>query len=136
MKSTILRYGLLLACFLIVLEVGRHSYLMRSTGVEAYTGLIAILFLALGVWVALRLRRQANNRAMPGINAAEAGDFSEREQDVLLFLSHGYSNVEIADRLGISRNTVKTHLKNIYGKLGVTNRTQAAAEAKILKILE
>ena len=44
--------------------------------------------------------------------------------------------MEIADRLGISQNTVKTHLKNIYGKLGVTNRTQAAAEAKILKILQ
>lgn len=136
MKSTIVRYGLLLACFLIVLEVGRHSYLMRSTGVEAYTGFIAALFLTLGVWVAVRLRKQSNARTGPGINTAEAGDFSEREQDVLLFLSHGYSNMEIADRLGISQNTVKTHLKNIYGKLGVTNRTQAAAEDKILKILQ
>ena len=62
MKSTILRYGLLLACFLIVLEVGRHSYLMRTTGVEAYTGLIAALFLTLGIWIAVRLRKQSQYR--------------------------------------------------------------------------
>lgn len=54
---------------------------------------------------------------------------SQREQDVLMALSEGLSNSEIADKLYISINTVKSHLKNIYDKFQVKNRTQALAKA-------
>lgn len=53
-------------------------------------------------------------------------DLTERELKILEILSQGKSNKEIADSLGISENTVEQHLKNIYEKLNVQNRTEAA----------
>ena len=60
---------------------------------------------------------------------------SERELEVLHFIAAGLQNKEIADKLFISLNTVKTHLKNINSKLDVTNRTRAVARAKELGLL-
>ena len=60
---------------------------------------------------------------------------SERELEVLQFITEGLTNQEIATRLYLSLNTVKVHTRNIYGKLGVHNRTQAGAQARALGIL-
>jgi LuxR family maltose regulon positive regulatory protein len=60
---------------------------------------------------------------------------SDRELDVLRLLADGQTNREIAQALCLSVNTVKTHLKNIYGKLGTGNRREAAAEAKRLGLV-
>lgn len=60
---------------------------------------------------------------------------SERELEVLQLIAKGLSNQEIAQRLFISLRTVKWHTSNIYGKLGVKNRTEAAAKARELDLL-
>jgi LuxR family maltose regulon positive regulatory protein len=60
---------------------------------------------------------------------------SERELEVLQWIAEGLTNKEIADRLYLSLNTVKVHTRNIYGKLGVKNRTQAVARARTFGIL-
>jgi LuxR family maltose regulon positive regulatory protein len=60
---------------------------------------------------------------------------SERELEVLELIAEGLTNPEIASRLFLSLNTVKVHARNIYGKLGVNNRTQAAARARALGLL-
>jgi LuxR family maltose regulon positive regulatory protein len=60
---------------------------------------------------------------------------SERELEVLQFIAEGLTNQEIATRLYLSLYTVKAHARNIYGKLGVKNRTQAVAKGKALGIL-
>jgi LuxR family maltose regulon positive regulatory protein len=60
---------------------------------------------------------------------------SEREIEVLRLISQGLTNPEIAANLYLSLNTVKVHTRNIYGKLGVNNRTQAAAKASEAGIL-
>ncbi len=60
---------------------------------------------------------------------------SEREIDVLHLIAKGMSNAEIANQLYLSRNTVKAHTRNIYGKLGVNNRTQAGARARALGLI-
>ncbi len=64
-----------------------------------------------------------------------AEPLSERELAVLRLISEGLSNQEIADRLVVALSTVKTHINNIYGKLGVESRTQALARAHELKLL-
>ena len=60
---------------------------------------------------------------------------SEREAEVLQLVAQGLSNQEIADRLVISITTVKTHVGNIFLKLGVTSRTQAIARAEASGLL-
>jgi LuxR family maltose regulon positive regulatory protein len=60
---------------------------------------------------------------------------SERELQVLGLLAEGLTNREIGERLYISQGTVKAHTSNIYGKLGVRSRTQAAACARSLGLL-
>jgi LuxR family maltose regulon positive regulatory protein len=60
---------------------------------------------------------------------------SERELEVLGLIAEGLSNGEIASRLYISLSTVKGHTTNIFGKLGVKNRTQAVARARSLGLL-
>jgi len=60
---------------------------------------------------------------------------SEREIEVLQLIAEGLTNQEISSRLYLSLNTVKAHTRNIYGKLGVNNRTQAGARARALGIL-
>jgi LuxR family maltose regulon positive regulatory protein len=60
---------------------------------------------------------------------------SERELEILGLIAAGMSNKQIADELVISVGTVKWHLNNIYGKLGVRSRTQAVAHARALKLL-
>lgn len=139
MASIIIRYGALLALFLIAVETAKRSYILRLTNLELYLGLVAIAFFALGILIAMRIRRKQDllkqDKETKNLAIQDRADFSERELEVLLFLCHGYTNKEISDQLGITSNTVKTHLKNIYGKLDVSNRTQAAAEAQLLKIV-
>jgi LuxR family maltose regulon positive regulatory protein len=60
---------------------------------------------------------------------------SGREVEVLRLLASGISNQEIAARLFVSLDTVKTHLKHIYGKLGVHNRARAVAKAAELDLI-
>jgi ATP/maltotriose-dependent transcriptional regulator MalT len=59
---------------------------------------------------------------------------SEREVEVLSWLASGASNREIGQRLYITENTVKRHVYNIFGKLNVRNRTQAALQAQRLSL--
>jgi LuxR family maltose regulon positive regulatory protein len=68
-----------------------------------------------------------------GIDLVEP--LSEREIEVLQLIAEGLTNPEIASRLYLSLNTVKVHTRNIYGKLGVNNRTQAGVRARALGIL-
>lgn len=75
----------------------------------------------------------------PVPSAEETGEvyepLTERELEVLKLIGQGLSNKEIGERLGMSINTVKTHIKNIYGKLGVKRRTQAVQKGKILGLI-
>jgi DNA-binding NarL/FixJ family response regulator len=54
-------------------------------------------------------------------------ELTSRERELLTALANGWTNLQIASRIGISRNTVKYHLKNLYDKLGVSNRAMAVA---------
>jgi len=76
-----------------------------------------------------KLFRQLAQRNRPTVRPAAIDVLSARECEVLALVVGGCSNQEIAGELGITRNTVKNHLRNILVKLGVKNRVQAAAYA-------
>ena len=81
-----------------------------------------------------RLNGRVTAPAIPGAPQFEVPsqtemDFTDQEAVVVSLLSMGYTNDEIARQLFITRNTLKTHLRNIYGKLCVSDRTQAAVWA-------
>lgn len=74
----------------------------------------------------------ANQQATPGL----IDQLSERELEVLQLVADGLSRQEIATRLVISLNTVKTHTRNIFSKLGVHSQLQAVRKAQGLGLLE
>jgi DNA-binding CsgD family transcriptional regulator len=137
MWRTILVYGLILAVGAFVLQWLQFGLIARTHPVELYVGLIALAFLGLGVWVGARLFRrpvpaeafEANTRAMASLG------ISDREFQVLEQLAAGRSNKEIAGRLNVSPNTVKTHVANLYGKLEVKRRTEAILRARELGMI-
>jgi len=69
-------------------------------------------------------------------NGGEDADFTEREMEILGLVAKGFSFPEIADLLGISINTVKTHVNRIYGKLAVHSRSEAVYEASRIGLLK
>lgn len=75
----------------------------------------------------------------PAESEASQSDYveplSEREIEILQLIAEGLTNPEIASRLFLSLHTVKTHTRNIYGKLGVHNRTEAVARARVVGLL-
>ena len=77
----------------------------------------------------LRKALEESNKQLPDTRSAATtyeSDLTERESRVLELLADGLTNDDIAERLSISRNTVKTHVSRVYEKLGVSDRTQAA----------
>jgi DNA-binding NarL/FixJ family response regulator len=64
---------------------------------------------------------------LPTLTSDPLGELTARERELLVALANGWTNLQIASRTGISRNTVKYHLKNLYDKLGVSNRAMAVA---------
>jgi LuxR family maltose regulon positive regulatory protein len=81
---------------------------------------------------------QPEEAAPPDAQASESDliePLSDRELEVLQLIAEGLTNPEIASRLYLAKNTVKAHTRNIYGKLGVHNRTQAVARARSLGLL-
>lgn len=76
-----------------------------------------------------KLLNQLARRSRPALEPKATGVLSQRECEVLALVVEGFTNRRIGDELGIARNTVKNHLRSIYAKLDVNNRTQAAAYA-------
>lgn len=129
-------YAAALAAGAFALEWLQYNYLVRTLTPEFYVVLIAMAFTGLGIWAGFRLTPKA-----PPTNferndaAAKSLGLTARECLMLERLAAGESNKEIARTLELSPNTVKTHIANLYAKLGVARRTQAVQKARELKIL-
>ena len=75
------------------------------------------------------MRRLSGAMATPRIDAEVEAPLTRRENEVLVELANGLTNKEIAQKLGISYETVKEHVQHILRKIGVSDRTQAAVWA-------
>ena len=125
-------YGGIIGILLIVLEIVHYKTIIRDLTIEAFGVIIGVLFLILGAWLGkyYLVKRRLNE----GYDADKLG-LSNREIEVLRLVAEGYSNKEIADKLFVSLNTTKTHLSNIYSKLGVSRRTQAVQKARDIALI-
>ncbi len=143
-NKEVLLYGACLALLLFLLRWFEFRFLVLSHSMDIYIGLIALVFMGLGIWLALKLAKPKKETIIiekevhiPAqkdftFNEAEAEriGLSKRELEVLQLLSEGLSNAEIAERLFVSLNTIKTHTSKIFEKLEVKRRTQAVEVGK------
>lgn len=147
-KRTLL-YGVSLALLLFLLKWLELRFIIINHAFEIYIGFIAVIFTALGIWLALKLTRpkvetlvvekeifvEKPAHFILNENELKKLNLSKRELEVLQLMAAGLSNQEIALRLFVSLNTIKTHSKNLFEKMDVERRTQAIDRAKKLSII-
>ncbi len=136
MKKTVVLYALALAVGALLLQWVEHQYALQLLSFEVYILILAAGFTVLGIWLGHRLTR-GPKQAPPTRNqkALDALKISGKEYEVLELLAAGHSNQEIAARLFVSPNTIKTHLASLYRKLEVSRRTQAVSRARELRLI-
>jgi DNA-binding CsgD family transcriptional regulator len=143
MKKLILLYGISLAALVFVLKMLEYRYFVHDLSMEFYIGMIALLFTVVGVWIGLKLTRKKQEIVIQSVQGdfirnekqLEQTGISSREYEVLELMAQGYSNQEIAEKLFVSLNTIKTHITNIFLKLEAKRRTQAVQRAKELQLI-
>jgi len=142
-------YGISLALLLYLLKWLELRFIIFDHAFEIYIAAIAIIFTSLGIWLALKLTKPKlqtvivereiyiNNTGEFILNEPELAKLglSKRELEVLQLMSEGFSNQEIAGRLFVSLNTIKTHSSRLFEKLDVKRRTQAIEKAKKLSLI-
>ena len=139
MKRTVILYGLALAVFVFALKLLEYRLIIRDLSIEFYVGAVALIFTGVGTWAGLKLTRK--QVVMVGqefvLNEPELQKLgiSKREHEVLGLMAQGFSNQQIADKLFVSLNTIKTHSSNLFLKLEVSRRTQAVQKAKQLRLI-
>jgi DNA-binding NarL/FixJ family response regulator len=135
--KTVLIYGFALAAGAVALQWLEYKIWARAHAGTVYVALIAAAFLGLGIWVGRRLfhREPRSGEFTPNERAQISLGITERERQVLQLLANGRSNKEIAAQLGLSPNTVKTHVASLFEKLQVTRRTEAIQLARELGLV-
>ncbi|NQE60713.1 response regulator transcription factor [Caulobacter sp. RHG1] len=136
MIRTIVLWALVLAVGAFALQWLEYRFVVRAFSWQVYVGLIGTACAVGGAWVGWRLAARARPESFRRNDAALAAlGLTGQEMKVLERLAAGLSNKEIARDLGLSPNTVKTHVANLYGKLDVSRRTQAVGKARDLILI-
>ncbi|HSL55773.1 MAG TPA: response regulator transcription factor [Pyrinomonadaceae bacterium] len=141
-------YGLCGGILIVLLRLIEFRFLVVEHSIEIYGGLIAAMFAGLGIWVGLKLTRKKEVvvvKEVPVPAASQAFVLNEerlkdlgitrRELEILELIAQGLSNREIADKLFVSENTVKTHSSRLFDKLSARRRTQAVQIAKEMGLI-
>lgn len=140
-KKEFLKYvlfmGLLLACAIALIKTFEYYYFSYKIKTDVFIGVVAVLFLLIGVYLGFKAGKKNNYTQQPAepVKLPMEMELSPREIEVLKLIAAGFSNQEIADKLYLSLNTIKTHTNNIYSKLGVNRRTQAIETARNLNLV-
>jgi DNA-binding CsgD family transcriptional regulator len=141
----IILFGLAGGLLITLLKITEYRYLVIEHSVEIYGGLVAVLFSALGIWLGLTLTRRKPAVVAQGTASSEPFTVDEnrqaelgitaRELEILTLIAAGLSNREIAEKLFVSENTVKTHSSRVFDKLGARRRTQAVQFGKQARLI-
>jgi two-component system, NarL family, response regulator LiaR len=149
-NKLVLLYGSSLAVIMLLLKWLEWRFLIIDHSFEVYIGAIALIFTVLGIWLAKKLSKPKTetiiiekevyiSKSAVNFSADEKTlqkfGISKREWEVLELMSEGLSNQEIADKLFVSLNTIKTHSSNLFLKLDVKRRTQAIEKGKRVGLL-
>ena len=157
MKKQILIYGLIYGLcgglLIAALKVIEYRYVVVEHSIEIYGGLTALVFASVGIWLGLKLTRKEQvivereliverevlvRAGTPfALNEKRLHELAitKRELEILGLIAHGLSNREIAERLFVSENTVKTHSSRLFDKLSAKRRTQAVQRGKELGLI-
>ncbi|PYO48386.1 MAG: helix-turn-helix transcriptional regulator [Gemmatimonadetes bacterium] len=127
MKKTVLVYGILAGALIALLKIVEYRFLVIEHSLEIYGGIVALIFAALGIWLGLKLTRTRETVVVREVLVPVVGPF---ERKILEAIAAGLSNREMAERLFVSENTVKTHTARLFDKLSARRRTQAVQRAK------
>ena len=140
----IILFGLAGGIVITLLKWTEYRYLVIEHSIEIYGGLTAATFAAFGIWLGLRLTRKqivlkevrvavpvpAGQPFAVNSEKLEKLEITPRELEILELIAKGMSNREIAEKLFVSENTVKTHSSRVFDKLGAKRRTQAVQLGK------
>lgn len=149
MKRTVLIYGLVGGVLIAILKLTEYRFLVVEHSLEVYSGMVASLFAGLGIWLGLkatRTRERVVIREVPvpvradepfRVDAVAVQRFglTPRELEILGLIAEGLSNREIAERVFVSENTVKTHSAKVFSKLNARRRTQAVQIGKEARLI-
>lgn len=147
MKKDLLIYGSLCGLLIVVLRLVEYRFLVLDNKIELYGGAIALLFVVLGIWFGSKMVKRkevvivkevminSNEPFVLNEDKLKQTGISKREYEILEQIAKGLSNKEIADKLSVSENTVKTHSSRIFEKLDVSRRMQAIQKAKELGLI-
>lgn len=142
MKKTIFVYGALGGLLIAALKLVEYRFLVVEHSLEIYGGIVALLFSVLGIWLGLKLTRTRETVVVREVSVPVQSTFvrnaarqehlgiTRRELEILELIALGLSNREIASRVFVSENTVKTHAASVFEKLNAKRRTQAVQLAK------
>lgn len=139
-------YGLTGGALIVILKLVEFRFLVVEHSLEIYGGIIALLFAALGIWLGLKLTRKevvVKEVPVPAVSEPFAVNeeqlrqlgITKRELEILELIAQGMSNREIADKLFVSENTVKTHSSRLFDKLSAKRRTQAVQIGKEIGLI-
>jgi DNA-binding CsgD family transcriptional regulator len=141
-------YGLCGGILIVLLRVIEFRFLIVEHSIEIYGGIIAALFAGLGIWLGLKLTKKqevvvVKEVLVPSVapsfslNEERLKDLgiTKRELEILELIAQGLSNREIADKLFVSENTVKTHSSRLFDKLSARRRTQAVQIGKEMGLI-
>jgi len=133
-------FGVIGGLLIALLRLVEYRFLIIEHSIEIYGGIVAAVFAAVGIWLGLKLtktktvvkevRVPATTPFAPDTRRVESLGITPRELEILELIAAGLSNREMAGRLFVSENTVKTHSSRLFGKLNARRRTQAVQIAK------
>lgn len=150
MKRHVLILGFVGGLLIVLLKWMEYRFLVVEHSFEIYGGLVAAVFAGLGIWLGMKLTRErvvVREVPLPNATQEKAQTFvpdegrrdglgiTRRELEILGLVAEGMSNREIAEKLFVSENTVKTHCSRTFDKLGAKRRTQAVQLGKEFGLL-